>query len=94
MPIFEYQCQKCHSVTEVIQARSEKPPKICPHCGGKLRKLFSAPAIQFKGTGWYVTDYAGKGRKPAEESGKPKSSEKKESGKKESDSKAPAPKKD
>jgi putative FmdB family regulatory protein len=61
MPIYEYDCQKCHERTEVIQGYSDPPLKICPHCGGKkLKKAFSAPAIQFKGSGWYVTDY-GKG---------------------------------
>jgi putative FmdB family regulatory protein len=58
MPIYEYQCQKCERRTEAIQRIGERPLKICPHCGGKLKKLASAPAIQFKGSGWYVTDYA------------------------------------
>ena len=59
MPIYEYVCQSCGKKTEAIQRVGEKPLKICPHCGGKLKKAFSAPAIQFKGSGWYVTDYAG-----------------------------------
>jgi len=58
MPIYEYECQKCSRRTEAIQRVGEKPLKICPHCGGTLKKLASAPAIQFKGSGWYVTDYA------------------------------------
>ena len=58
MPIYEYVCGKCHKKTEVIQRMNEAPLKVCPHCGGKLKKAFSAPAIQFKGSGWYVTDYA------------------------------------
>src|SRR5262252_7672344 len=58
MPIYEYECQKCKRRTEAIQRIGEKPLKICPHCGGALKKLASAPAIQFKGSGWYVTDYA------------------------------------
>lgn len=58
MPIYEYVCQSCEKKTEVIQRHSEKPLKICPHCGGKLKKAFSAPAIQFKGSGFYITDYA------------------------------------
>jgi len=58
MPIYEYVCQSCGRKTEVLQRISEKPLKICPHCGGKLKKAISAPAIQFKGSGWYVTDYA------------------------------------
>jgi putative FmdB family regulatory protein len=59
MPIYEYVCESCRRKTEAIQRVGEKPLKICPHCGGKLKKAFSAPAIQFKGSGWYVTDYAG-----------------------------------
>jgi putative FmdB family regulatory protein len=58
MPIYEYVCQSCGKKTEVLQRINERPLKICPHCGGKLKKAFSAPAIQFKGSGWYVTDYA------------------------------------
>ena len=59
MPIYEYGCQKCGKKTEAIQRVGEKPLKICPHCGGShLKKLWAAPAIQFKGSGWYVTDYA------------------------------------
>jgi putative FmdB family regulatory protein len=59
MPIYEYVCDSCKRKTEAIQRVGEKPLRICPHCGGKLKKAFSAPAIQFKGSGWYVTDYAG-----------------------------------
>lgn len=58
MPIYEYDCASCGKRTEVIQQMNVKPPARCPHCGGKVKKAFSAPAIQFKGTGWYVTDYA------------------------------------
>ena len=60
MPIHEYQCKKCKAHTEVIQKLTDKPLTRCRKCGGRLEKLLSAPAIQFKGTGWYVTDYAGK----------------------------------
>lgn len=59
MPIYEYDCAACGRRTEAIQRVGEKPLKICPHCGGKLKKAFSVPAIQFKGSGWYVTDYGG-----------------------------------
>jgi putative FmdB family regulatory protein len=59
MPIYEYDCQSCKKRTEAIQRVGERPLRICPHCGGKLKKAFSAPAIQFKGSGWYVTDYPG-----------------------------------
>ena len=58
MPLYEYQCKKCHSLTERIQKFSDPPLTACPHCGGELEQLLSAPAVQFKGSGWYVTDYA------------------------------------
>lgn len=60
MPIYEYACRKCKAHTEVMQRVTDKPLVKCRKCGGRLEKLFSAAAIQFKGTGWYVTDYAGK----------------------------------
>jgi putative FmdB family regulatory protein len=60
VPLYEYQCKKCHSLTERIQKFSDPPLKTCPHCGGELEQLLSAPAVQFKGSGWYVTDYARK----------------------------------
>ena len=66
MPIYEFQCQKCKAHTEVFQKMSDKAPTKCDKCGGRLEKLVSASAIQFKGSGWYVTDYAGNGRKAAE----------------------------
>lgn len=58
MPIYEYVCDDCARKTEVIQQIQERPLKICPHCGGKVKKAFSAPAIQFRGSGFYITDYA------------------------------------
>lgn len=60
MPIYEYQCQTCGKRTEVLQRMDEAPLAACPECGGEVKKLLSAPAFQFKGSGWYVTDYAGK----------------------------------
>ncbi len=60
MPLYEYQCKKCHSLMERIQKFSDLPLTVCPHCGGELEQLLSAPAIQFKGSGWYVNDYAKK----------------------------------
>jgi putative FmdB family regulatory protein len=60
LPLYEYQCKKCHSLMERIQKFSDAPLTICPHCGGELEKQLSAPAVQFKGSGWYVTDYAHK----------------------------------
>jgi len=68
MPIYEYECVKCKSRVEVFQKMSAKPPAKCNKCGGRLEKQLSAPAIQFKGSGWYVTDYAGAGRKADEKS--------------------------
>lgn len=60
MPLYEYQCLKCGKKTEKIESIAGPHLKKCPHCGGKVERLQSAPAIQFKGSGWYVTDYAGK----------------------------------
>jgi putative FmdB family regulatory protein len=58
MPIYEYDCASCGRRTEAIQNVGEKHLKVCPHCGGALKKAFSAPAIQFKGSGFYITDYS------------------------------------
>jgi putative FmdB family regulatory protein len=58
MPIYEYVCGSCKKKIEVIQGMKDARLKICPSCGGKLTKAFSAPAIQFKGSGFYITDYA------------------------------------
>ena len=57
MPLFEYECQKCGQRTERIEKSDGPNLKKCPKCGGKVERLLSAPAIQFKGSGWYVTDY-------------------------------------
>ena len=80
MPLYEYECESCQHRFERIQKFSDPPVDTCPACGGRVRKLLSSPAIQFKGTGWYITDYAkkssgdgtGKG-KPAESAAKPES---------------------
>jgi putative FmdB family regulatory protein len=58
MPIYEYQCTKCNDRTEVIQKFTDPPYAACTKCGGEVRKLASAPAIQFKGSGFYKNDYA------------------------------------
>ncbi|HET7440632.1 MAG TPA: zinc ribbon domain-containing protein [Terriglobales bacterium] len=83
MPLYEYQCKKCHHRFERIQKFSDPHVKKCPDCGGPVEQVISAPAVQFKGSGWYVTDYAKKSSAPAsngESSGK---KEEKKEGKKE-----------
>ncbi len=61
MPLYEYECKKCGHRFEKILKFSDKPIKKCPDCGGAVEQLISAPTVQFKGAGWYVTDYAKKG---------------------------------
>jgi putative FmdB family regulatory protein len=60
MPLYEYLCKKCGHVFEKIVKFSDRPIKKCPECGGTVEQTISAPAVQFKGSGWYVTDYAKK----------------------------------
>ncbi len=60
MPIYEYKCNRCHQVTEALQKFSDLPLTDCPHCNGRLKKLMSLNSFHLKGSGWYVTDYAGK----------------------------------
>ena len=60
MPLYEYECENCGQRTEVIQRVGAPPIGPCEECGGEMKRLLSAPAFQFKGTGWYVTDYAKK----------------------------------
>lgn len=60
MPLYEYECKKCRRRVEKIRKFSDPPLTTCEHCGGELDQLISSPAIQFKGSGWYVTDYAKK----------------------------------
>ena len=60
MPIYEYQCRRCEHRFELIQKFFDKPRKRCPECSGTVDRLISPPAIRFKGSGWYVTDYANK----------------------------------
>lgn len=70
MPLYEYRCESCQRQFELIRKFSDPPVEACPHCGGgPVVKLLSSPAFQFKGSGWYITDYARKdkgGDKPAE----------------------------
>ena len=76
MPLYEYECKKCGHRFEKIQKFSDKMVKKCPECGGAVEQMISAPAVQFKGTGWYVTDYAKKSGSSAGSSGNSDSSSK------------------
>ena len=67
MPIYEYECEKCGHRFEKIQKFSDPPLETCDKCGGPVHKMQSAPAFQFKGTGWYVTDYAKSGKSGTDE---------------------------
>jgi putative FmdB family regulatory protein len=94
LPLYVYRCLKCKHNIEKIEKLSGPFLKKCPHCGGKVESVITAPAIQFKGTGWYVTDY---GRKtPGNDGSKAAQSEKPEKSEKssKSESKPPAPVKD
>jgi putative FmdB family regulatory protein len=64
MPLYEYLCKKCGHRFEKIQKFSDRMVKKCPECGGQVEQVISAPAVQFKGSGWYVTDYAKKSSSP------------------------------
>ena len=84
MPLYEYQCESCEHRFEKIQKFSDPPPDACPKCGGPVRKLFSSPAIQFKGSGFYITDYA---KKSSTDGGESSSSEKSGSSEKQQEKK-------
>src|SRR3954462_376351 len=85
MPLYEYQCDECGHTFEKIQKFSDPLETTCPKCGGPLRKLMSSPAIQFKGSGWYITDYAKKDSSPAKSESR---SETKADGKSKTDGKS------
>src|SRR3982750_3035558 len=68
MPIYEYKCLECGMQVEKMQKISDQPLTICENCGGKLEKQWSLSGFQFKGAGWYVTDYAGKNAPTADKS--------------------------
>ena len=93
MPLYEYQCKKCGHRFEKIRKFSDKPIKKCPECGGSVEQLISSPAVQFKGTGWYVTDYAKKSSAPSSDGGKDSKDSKKEEKKSDSSSKETSSKK-
>lgn len=69
MPLYEYECESCGHRFEVIQKFSDAPIDTCPKCGKTVHKLMSSPAIQFKGSGWYITDYAKKDSTSATKAG-------------------------
>jgi putative FmdB family regulatory protein len=89
LPLYEYQCTKCKHRFEKIRKFSDPPVKKCPECGAKVEQLLSAPAIQFKGAGWYVNDYAKKGSGKSSE-GSASGSESKSESKTESTSESKA----
>ena len=88
MPLYEYQCDACGREFELIRKFSDPPLEKCPHCGGTVRKLFSSPAIQFKGSGWYITDYAKKSSTDSGQTGSGSSNSSEKSDKSESGSKS------
>ena len=73
MPLYEYECDNCGHRAEVIQRVGAPPIGACEECGGEMKRLLSAPAFQFKGTGWYVTDYAKKSGAGSPSNGESKS---------------------
>ena len=87
MPLYEYECKKCHHRFERIQKFSDRMVKKCPDCGGVVEQMISAPAVQFKGSGWYVTDYAKKSSSQSSSDGSGKDSKKEDKSKSESSSK-------
>jgi putative FmdB family regulatory protein len=86
MPLYEYECKKCGHRFEKIQLYSDKMVKKCPECGGQVEQMISAPAVQFKGTGWYVTDYAKKSSSPGSSGSGDSSAKEKKDDKSKSDS--------
>jgi putative FmdB family regulatory protein len=88
MPLYEYQCTQCGERLEIIQRLSDPPYAHCPKCGGDMKKLVSAPAIQFKGSGWYKTDYASSSSKSAAKSDKSDTAESKPASDSKSESKS------
>jgi putative FmdB family regulatory protein len=90
MPLYEYACNACDVRFERIQKFSDPLVTVCPSCGGVVRKLISSPAIQFKGAGWYVNDYAKAGSKSESSSSDAQSSDAQSSGSKSADAKGDA----
>jgi putative FmdB family regulatory protein len=69
MPLYEYRCESCDRIFEVMQKFSDAPLASCDICGAPVERLLSAPALQFKGSGWYITDYARAGQKEGKSNG-------------------------
>ncbi len=93
MPLYEYVCSQCGKHLEVVQKASDRPLRKCRSCGGALKKMISAPAIHFKGDGWYITDYAKKSAPHEDRNPKEKAEEKAKEKRKPADaSQAPAQK--
>ena len=86
MPLYEYECRRCRHRFERIQKYSDPLARKCPSCKGSVRKLISAPGIRFKGTGWYITDYARKGRTDESSEGDSKKDDSKKTDSKASES--------
>jgi putative FmdB family regulatory protein len=84
MPLYEYKCHRCNKTFEVRQKFADEPLKVHEECGGEAERLISVPSLQFKGTGWYVTDYGRGGKLPAPNGSNGKSESKSESSKSES----------
>jgi putative FmdB family regulatory protein len=97
MALYDYRCEKCGEIFEVRQKFSDAPLTVHEGCGGKVERMLSAPALQFKGTGWYVTDYAKNGKSPSTNKSEGSKSESKTETKTETKSEskpAPAPSSD
>jgi putative FmdB family regulatory protein len=88
MPLYEYRCDKCGKTFEVIQKFSDAPLEVHEDCGGHVERLLSAPALQFKGSGWYITDYAKSGGSKRSDSGKSESKSEGSSSESKSESKS------
>jgi putative FmdB family regulatory protein len=90
MPLYEYQCEKCGELFEVMQKFADEPLTTHAKCGGPVHRLLSAPALQFKGSGWYITDYAKGGGKSASGTKTEDTNSKKDASPAKSDSPAPS----
>jgi putative FmdB family regulatory protein len=90
MPLYEYKCDACGHAFEKIVKFSDPPLDACPKCGGAVQKLFSSPAIQFKGSGWYITDYAKKSSGDSSSGSKAKAETSEKSETKSSDTSTPS----